>query len=252
MFSIAIPSYKRSETLNKKTLTALKNEGFLPHQITVFVANEEERESYLRNLDPSLYGTLVVGVLGIGNQRKFILEHYPLGHPILMVDDDVRKFKKIGEWHLPTLFQKTFDYCLREGIPAWSLYPVSNPLSMKSRIRVGLHLLVGSCFGVFATEGPDYSGCPHGVKEDYVTSFVLYQASKKLLRLEFLAVDTTYWNGKGGLQGIRTDDIERQASEYLARLYPQFVKDVYTRKNGRPDIHLRKLPVFLLPPETLA
>ena len=248
MFSIAIPSYKRPDTLNKKTLKALKEEGFLANQITVFVANEEERKAYEEALDPSLYGSIVVGRLGIAAQRSFITEHYPIGQPILSIDDDIRKFKKLGPYHLPTLFQQAFDYCQTNAIPMWGLYPTHSTLFMKRRFKMGCFNIVGSCFGFLNTR----VSIPCAVKVDYYLSFLLYRASKKLFRLDMVSVDTNYWHGSGGLNLTRTVEVEQEAANFLVRTFPEIVKDTYVKKNGRPDIHLRKIPSFYLPPDTLA
>jgi hypothetical protein len=256
MFSIAIPSYKRPDTLGKKTLKALRDEGFLPTQITVFVANEDERRLYEAALDPSLYGSLVVGVVGLAAQRQFISEHYPLGQPLLQIDDDIRRFKKLGPYHLPTLFQQAFEYCQTHAIPLWGLYPTHSTLFMKRRFKLGCFNLVGSCFGLLNTRDVSYTveederfPC---CKEDYFRAFTLYRQAQKLFRLDMVSVDTTYWGGGGGLNLTRTLEQETAACASLCRLFPEYVKDTYVKKNGHHDIHLRKLPFFYLPPDTLA
>lgn len=248
MYSIAIPSYKRPDCLSKKTLKALKEEGFLPNQITIFVANEEERKTYEQALDPSLYGSLVVGAVGLAAQRSFIAQHYPLGHPILQLDDDIRKFKKLGQYHLPTLFQEAFEYCLAHQIPMWGLYPTHSTLFMKPRLKMGCFNCVGSCFGIFNTRDIHYIS---DIKEDMFRSFTLYAASKKLFRLDMVSVDTNYWHGTGGLALTRTVDNEMAAAKALQEAFPWAVKDTYVKKNGRPDIHMRKIPSYYLPPDTL-
>ena len=41
-YEIAIPSYKRPETIKKKTLKVLEGHNIPPEKINIFVANEEE------------------------------------------------------------------------------------------------------------------------------------------------------------------------------------------------------------------
>ena len=43
-YKIAIPSYKRSETIKNKTLKLLNDYGIDKKRITIFVANKEEEK----------------------------------------------------------------------------------------------------------------------------------------------------------------------------------------------------------------
>ena len=236
MIQIAIPSYQRATTIGKKTLKTLRDEGFLPGSITIFVASREEKEEYLARVDRSLYNEIVVGVFEIYKQRKFISDYYPAGTYLLQVDDDIRGFKKLNEVHLPTLFLQAFDYCKKESIPLWGIYPVANTLFMKDRNRIGLFLICGICFGSFAgTLNPLVD-----IKDDWYLSLKFYQESKKLLRIESIAPKTTYWSGSGGLATYRTIEKEISVSSRLFELFPDLIEHIYTKKNGHPDIKLKK------------
>ena len=92
-YIIAIPSYKRAETLKTKTLTLLR-EHKIPHElINIFVANEEEVEIYKKTLDPQSYGSIIKGVIGMRAIRNFIQDWYPEGAKIVNIDDDVQAIK---------------------------------------------------------------------------------------------------------------------------------------------------------------
>ena len=43
---IVIPSYQRSSSINEKSLKTLYESGYLPQDIDLFVANEEEYDAY--------------------------------------------------------------------------------------------------------------------------------------------------------------------------------------------------------------
>ena len=91
-YQIAIPSYKRSETIKKKTLKVLAEYDIPPERVTVFVANEEELEAYTKSLSEHQYGgNIVVGVPTIGKQRNFIEKYYPEGTRLMMFDDDIKR-----------------------------------------------------------------------------------------------------------------------------------------------------------------
>ena len=104
-YKIAIPSYKRPETIKKKTLRVLREYNIDPEKINVFVANKEEYDIYLNSLsgkDEWLDKiSLVIGVPTIGAQRNFIERWYKEGTYLMMFDDDVEEVqKKISEQKL--------------------------------------------------------------------------------------------------------------------------------------------------------
>lgn len=241
---IAIPSYKRSTTIASKTLATLHREGFLAHDITIFVANQDELRDYEKNVPRNLYNSLVVGTLGIAKQRNFISRFYPEGTCIVCIDDDIRGFRIYQNTllHIPTLFQDLFYFCFRNNTHLWGLYPASNNLFFKPRIKLGLHLICGSCYGFINNHSLQ---CDETLvcKEDYSLSFEVYRHSQTLVRAEFISPLTAYWKTKGGLQGIRNDDNERESSLQLFHKYPELVQEVYTKKNGKPDLRLvRSVP----------
>ena len=49
-FKVAVPSYKRATKCRDSTLTYLQTCGVDPKTITVFVASEEEKDTYKRTL----------------------------------------------------------------------------------------------------------------------------------------------------------------------------------------------------------
>ena len=71
-YVIAIPSYKRAETLKSKTLSMLKSNKINSKKIHVFVANNEEKNIYESTLDKNSYGKIIVGIVGMKNIRNFI------------------------------------------------------------------------------------------------------------------------------------------------------------------------------------
>jgi hypothetical protein len=234
---VAIPSYKRSETIGKKTLKTLKDEGFLASDIDIFVANQEEAEDYLRAVDKTLYNEIIIGVPTLMGQRKFINAFYPKGMFIIQMDDDIRAFKKIKECHLPNIFRTAFDYCIKNNIPLWGIYPCDNGRFMKPHWTEGLFNCCGICFGLV-----DRSIEPlMDVKEDWSRSLQCYKQYNKLLRLDFIAPKTTYWSGKGGMNVYRTVEMEQAAADKLLELFPEYVQKVFIKRNGQPDIKLKRI-----------
>jgi hypothetical protein len=238
MLKIAIPSYKRSDTIGKKTLKVLRDEGFLASDINIFVANEQEAEDYKRNVPKNLYNDLIVGVMTLQAQRKFINTFYSNDINVLQIDDDIRGFKKLRTCYLPDIFSNAFDYCKKNNIPLFGIYPCDNERFMKNQTVEGLFNICGICFGLI-----DRSIEPIlDVKEDWSRSLECYKKYNKLLRLDFIAPKTTYWGGKGGMNIYRTYEMEKDAANKLLEVFPEYVQCVFFKKNGQPDIKLKRFP----------
>ena len=64
-YTIAIPSYKRPQTLQNKTLNLLKKHQIEPEKIIIFVANKQQENEYINELEPESYNK-------IGEVRKVL------------------------------------------------------------------------------------------------------------------------------------------------------------------------------------
>ena len=88
-YVICIPSYKRANFCNEKTLATLHKHNINQSCIYVYVANKEDYDIYKETLNPKLYNKLVIGKKGLVPQRQFIMEHWPQDKHIVFFDDDV-------------------------------------------------------------------------------------------------------------------------------------------------------------------
>ena len=86
-YVVVIPSYDRVEILKEKTLKTLIEQNINPVKIEIFVANKEEEKIYKENIDKKLYNKIIVGKLGLLNQRNFINNYYPEGKYIIEIDN---------------------------------------------------------------------------------------------------------------------------------------------------------------------
>ena len=73
---VAIPSYKRPDTLKNKTMKVLKHYKIDPKKIHIFVADTEQKAIYEAALDPKDYHKIIVGVPGIKNIRNFMPKYF--------------------------------------------------------------------------------------------------------------------------------------------------------------------------------
>ena len=187
-YTIAIPSYRRPETLKKKTMNLLQNHQMDPSKIYIFVADDQEREEYENSLDPASYHKLIVGEPGIKNIRNFMSQYFDEGQKVFYMDDDIsqmyqnynnpriKKMKNKKPHQLVKMdsnYDRSNNYLLpledldgfiKEGFQKaeenqmdnFGVYPIENPYFMKPTSRndddfisTKLNYLMGGLTGVF-------------------------------------------------------------------------------------------------------
>lgn len=243
-YIIAIPSYKRASQLQKKTLSCLYNAGIPKEKINVFVIKEEYDE-YLETLNKDYYNELIVGKLGLVQQREFIQQHYPVGTKIVSLDDDVEKIdlSLTSYESVDGFFKDAFAKCEEKGIYLWSVYPVFNPFFRKERpdITEGLSYCIGAFYGYINRNDEDLKLIltREGNKEDVERSILYWLKDGKTLRFNKIGFKTKYY-GVGGLGGLkeRLEIMKREAFAIQAK-YPLFTR-IKIRKNGLYEIVLKE------------
>ena len=88
-YIICIPSYKRANVCNEKTLHTLKHNNINPKNIYVYVADKEEYDIYQEILDKNNYNKLIIGEKGVVQQRQFIMNQWANNKCIVYLDDDI-------------------------------------------------------------------------------------------------------------------------------------------------------------------
>lgn len=251
-YVVCVPSYKRAQLCNDKTLTTLKKNKIPKSKIYVYVANKEEYDEYKKTLDPQLYGHLVIGHKGLVPQRQFISEQFPNGQPIVFFDDDVSSidlsmsdlFK--GQ-SVHTFFQAAFKECKKQKAYIWGVYPVFNPFFRKAREEVStcLNYIVGAFYGII--NRPTLKSlqltitAENGQKEDVERTLKYFIQDGLVLRFNRVGFETKYYGKSGGL-GTFADRLQPMlhASQLLKKEYPTY-GDISTKKNGMTEFRLKKV-----------
>jgi hypothetical protein len=234
MFYIAIPSYRRTTTLVKKTLTMLWH-AEMNENITIFVASEEEAEMYRQVVS----GGVVVGVPGIHEQRSFIENYYPPGSRVLCIDDDVSKIKMKTPRPLAQLVDRMFDICAQEGAAMWGINPCSHTLGLKDEYTVGLSYCIGAFHGLIIKEAK-LETSPSPFYEDFWRTVKAYQRDGKVVRFNGLAPVTRYFTEAGGLQMFRTPEGQEQAMKDFKERFPNLCI-LRVREGKHTDVRIRPI-----------
>jgi len=252
-YVVCIPSYKRAQLCNDKTLAMLKNNGIPSTNIYVYVANKEEYDEYLPIVDKKLYNKLVIGKKGLVPQRQFIMSQWPNNKHIVFFDDDVESvdlklsplFKSRS---LDYFFKYAFDECGRQKSFIWGVYAVFNPFFRGARkeISTELNYIVGAFYGI--VNRPKLRAIEleitkeNGQKEDVERTLKYYINDGIVVRFNKVGFTTKYYGKEGGL-GTFENRLKPMldASNRLLKKYPEYGR-IKMRKNGMAEFVLNKRP----------
>ena len=244
---IAIPSYKRAETLRDKTLALLREYKIPRDKIHVFVANKDEETTYKATLDPTTYGHMHVAIPGMAAVRNYITGFFPVGKPIFNMDDDIRGFieysagAKRNERPLKDLagfITRGFREARATGFRLFGVYPVANGYFMKpGPPTTDLRYVIGSVWGII-NPGKILTVTIDD-KEDYLRSVIMYVLDGGVLRYNDVAPQSAYYKEPGGMQETRTMRRIEASAKAMVEAFPDLVKINLTKKSGMPEVRLR-------------
>ena len=256
-YVICIPSYKRAQICNEKTLAMLKKNNIPKGLINVYVANQEEYDEYKKILDPSLYHRLIIGKKGIVPQRKFISESFPKGKCIVSFDDDVKSvdLSMSGYKTLDAFFKDAFTECKKQKAFVWGVYPVFNPFFRKGQQKIStcLNYIVAAFYGYVNRPGLKALETSltkeNGQKEDVEMSIRYFIHDGIVLRFNKVGFVTKYYGSSGGL-GTFDERLKPmlEASKVLKKAFPEY-GEISTKKTGMTEFRLKKIPAHTKPGE---
>ena len=240
-WEIAIPSYKRAATLNEKTLATLHRGGIDPGRITVWVADEAERDEYARELDPSLYGRLEVSAPTLHGSRNAIWRQYDEGSYLMFCDDDLSDiYRKRGEQgrrsvrDTTELFETLLGGLDKTGLSLVGIYPVDNPYFMDHEWTTDLRYVIGALYGIRVESGPHMDVSLED-KEDYERTILHFLAHGGVLRRNDVGMVTRYYREPGGMQETRTPERITESAMILQKRYPELVR-IREAKSGHTEV----------------
>jgi hypothetical protein len=271
-YIIAIPSYNRPDLIQVKTLALLHRYKIPTNKIIIFVANQEQHDLYKEKIPEFLYGGLVIGHLGLKNQRNFIMDYFPEGQHIVQMDDDLDKIMELilqmkmdSKKHsrgssknkskrnsqfiknlkplddLDAFIKRAFKICNEKGIFLWGVYPLANARFMSPKVTTDLRFIVGPFWGIINRHRPDLR-ITIDEKENSERTLQYYTIDNSVLRFNNIGIETRYYTNKGGMQDEGKDRKAEALKSvyYLHQKYPKLTKIYLGKKSGVPEIRIRK------------
>ena len=229
---IAIPSYQRPELCKNLTLTFLKLNQYPTDLITVFVASEEEKLAYEKNIARGLYGKIVVGKKGLMEQRNFITEYYDEDQVYIGMDDDVKTIKSPFltfpqiVLHAKNLFEK-------HTVGLFGVMPNDDTRRFKDDYTTHLAHIIG-CFFICRNHKDLLLNTTE--KDDYERTMQYFLRYGGVIRYRGAGISTSYTKNEGGLQQEGREQRMSEGAKYLGDKYPTLCR-VMT-KNNKPDLFL--------------
>lgn len=258
-YVVCIPSYKRAETCNEKTLKMLHDNKVPVEKIFVYVANKTEFDEYKKVLNPKFYNKIVVGKKGLVPQRQFIMNQWKEGQSIVFFDDDVESIdlsiSMFKNKPLSQFFKHAFGECRKQKAYIWGVYPVFNPFFREPKKEMSTHLtyIVGAFYGIL--NRPNLNSIKltitkeNGQKEDVERTLKYFVEDGIVLRFNKIGFVTKYYGKSGGLGTFEARlKPMLEASEKLKEAYPEY-GDLSTKKTGMTEFKLKKIPSIYENPE---
>lgn len=258
-YIVNVPSYQRSEVVQKRTLQFLADNNIDRERVTVWVADEQEYEAYRRSLDPSW--SVRISSKGLVPSRCHYHQQAPAGQPIVNIDDDVETLlysdgKRLHRYEssLDKFIRSAFQMANENGVRLWGINGAANAMFLKSQVTVGLRYLIGAFFGSFAGDSifdlNNRTGESSG--EDFEAALMAFVRDGAIMRFDGITLKTAYF-AQGGIdaelkaQGIenRQQDHQRRLEE-IASQYPGLAK-TYTKAGGVVNIRLRTITAYRIP-----
>jgi len=230
---IVIPSYQRSSSINEKSLKTLYESGYLPQDIDLFVANEEEYDAYRSVVHIDI--NIIVGCKGLKNIRNFIFNYYDEGEHLLCLDDDIEGLKVLDRHErlkdlidFKDIVKQGFDLCNENSLKLWGLYSVPNKYFMLKHpvVTDNYSFIIGNFFGCINCR--DMNQLNVNDIDDYERSIRSYQLYGGSVRLNHVAAKTKFLKNEGGAQADekRFDTINQS----IVTLQDKYPKMFYLRK----------------------
>lgn len=243
MFKIVIPTYDRNDKF--KTLTFLEKNNIPIENIYIFVANEEEKHKYINSVGDKY--NFIVGVLGLVEQRNFILDYFNEGETLISMDDDIEDIihknnKSLIEW-----LNECVDFLNNSSRGLLSINPSGSELYFKQRndyvsFKVNKYYCVGA-FYIFKNDR-QLKLNNKIILEDIERSLLYIKKYNFNIRYNDVLLKTKYF-GKGGLSSQRNknnylNSVNVLFNDYSEYLYYNYKKLPLDKNMSFPNLRIKK------------
>lgn len=258
-YRINVPSYERSQTLASATLALLDRYSVDRDRVTVWVADDQQREIYDADVGDSW--RVRVSAPGLLRSRCVYHESYPAGTRLLNLDDDLSDLvistgRRLVPFpgRLDDLVTEAFGLAERNDLRLWGVNAAANPGWLKPQISIGLRYVVGALFGSYAGDSIWSTKSRTGVSsgEDFESTLLAYCRDGAVMRYDGLSIKTAYF-APGGIDAeLKSQGVEDRQHAHadelrsIVRRYPDLAK-TYQKAGGVTNIRLKTITHARIP-----
>ena len=246
-FVIAIPSHKRPDILQSKTLTLLKNHNISMKKVFVFVSPESYQD-YIPIKNKFKFNLVGGDNTTILKTRNNIIKYFDEGQNIIELDDDVEEIeitlkglKNKPVTNLKELFNESFQIIHTGGLFGFNAN--TNNFFAANTDKFGLYSIINSCLGY---KNDKRIKLTVAEKEDFERAIQFYELNLPILKRTGYGIKTKYWTTKGGIQSHydfkKRVEVQKQSAEQLLEKYPWSARK-QVRKNGIVDLRFYRDPL---------
>ena len=243
-YTIAIPTYKRLNVFRRKTYRLLKRYN-LCERVVLFLQCPEDVKEYTEAFPELKYVEAPSGFL---NCINFIGEHFPIGHPIVQMHDDISLMYELvdGECKQATdahqIFTEVFTLMTKYKLNLGGLFPIRHGLHMLQAVeREGeystkLKFIHDPITMLFNQRIPMIQT----MKTDYERTIEYYKRDGGVVRINKYSFTTVYnpVNVEGGI-GYRSPEVDMADAQLFKKKYERYVSHIRTHKKGTVHMILK-------------
>jgi hypothetical protein len=246
-----IPSFGRYDSIKLKTLNLLEKYNINKRQIYIFVVKDELELYKMHNPE---YNNIIIGELGLHNQRNFINRYFKNNCKIVSLDDDLEDFKMLNIENIlmsvpdmKAFITMVFREMLDKNAFISGVSQTDNDYFMKNSITYDLSFLIGHFFCYINRHNNDLI-INNQHKEDYERTIKYFLKDKIIVKYNGYCFKTkTYLNSSGMNININNRILQsNQRVEELINMYP----DIIYKKNSKSkfnEIKLKQLKSIFQP-----
>ena len=235
-----IPSFKRSEKLQKKTLTYLKSQNVNNEDVYIFIrVDDPELTDYLKLKEDGYNVVVAIDCVGIGKTHNYITDYFKEDDFIVEIDDDMKNLvDKTGEQvSFPKCCETMKNKMIEVGASYGGTYQCNNKMFMSQceEYTYDLRYMLGCLRFRFIRKditletnfAEDFENCiKHFIRDDVI------------VKNNHISPITSNYS-PGGCDGDgRNNETEKIDKEFLANKYPNHAT-LFQRKNERWDLRLK-------------
>jgi len=214
---IAIPSYDR---YNIKTLDYLEKENVDKSFITIFVV-DTEYDIYKKNYPEY---NIIIGELGICNQRNFITNYYNDGDLVICMDDDIKSIIHLQDKPFLIWINECLTYMKDKNIGLLGVTSSTNIFWKKQSTAPDFQIKNFLCVGVFHIYKVIKSiQISFPFLEDYHRSCLYIKLYGGIIKYNPVVLQTTYWSKGGCKSNGRNEEIYVKSVNDLLNKYPDLL-----------------------------